>query len=139
MVICTHPGISNLLYCFKNHKMIQSEVINKLSRECCLAMGDFHYFNTVRSYIQMALSVGLEHYTVDMEEIVVLSQKGVEMGRFKSLSDASKNLGIDKRGISAVICGRQRTCGGMMFIKARDYDLVLREGHALNPRRGPYF
>ena len=107
--------------------MLQSEVINKLSRECCIAIGDFHNFKTIRTYIQMALSIGIEHYTKDMEEIVVLSTHGNEIGRYKSASEASKQLGIPQSNISAVLTGQQQTTGGLRFMKSRDFDLIPRE------------
>jgi ribosomal 30S subunit maturation factor RimM len=97
--------------------MTQSEVINKLSRECCLALGDFYYFDIVKRYIQMALSIGMEHYSKEMEEIVVLSKDGVELGRFKSVTETAEKLGLNYQNISAVLNGRQQTCGGMVFIK----------------------
>ena len=115
--------------------MLQSEVINKLSRECCLAMGDFDYFKTVRIYIQMALSIGIEHYTKDMEEVVALYRDGVEAGRFKSEKDAAEKLGIAYQNISAVLEGRQHTAGGLMFMRTRDYELVEREDLFLKEKR----
>jgi len=107
--------------------MLQSEVINKLSHECCLAMGDFSYFKTIQIYIQMALSIGVEHYTKEMEEIVVTTHDGTEIGRYKSIVETSKQLGIFQEGISAVLNGRQQTAGGYKFMKAKDYDLIPRK------------
>jgi hypothetical protein len=111
--------------------MLQSEVIRKLSRECCLAMGSFDYYKTVSTYIQMALAVGVEHYTVRMEEIVALDMNGTEAGRFKSYGEAHAKLGIDEGSISAVIDGHRQTAGGLKWMKVRDYELVERE-----PERG---
>jgi hypothetical protein len=113
--------------------MIQSEVINKLSRECCLAMGDFDYFKTVRTYIQMALSIGIEHYTKDMEEVVAMYKDGVEAGRFKSEKEAADKLGITYQNIAAVLQGRQHTAGGLLFMRTRDYELVERNKERLEP------
>jgi len=113
--------------------MIQSEVIDKLARECCLALGDFDHFMTVRTYIQMALSIGIEHYTKDMEEVVAIYRDGVEAGRFKSIKDASDKLGIAYQNISTVLEGRQHTAGGLMFMKTKDYELVEREKERLEP------
>ena len=101
--------------------MTHDEVITKLSRECCLAIGDFSYFTTVKVYIQRALTIGIEHYTVDMEEVVVMDAEGREVGRFKSVSDASRKIGVRQSDISAVLAGRQHTTGGFMFILAKDY------------------
>lgn len=107
--------------------MLQSEVINKLARECCLAIGTFDHFKTIRTYIQMALTVGIEHYTVDMEEIIALYKDGIEAGRFKSLGDAQRKLGLLQSSISDVLAGRQHTAGGLMFMRVKDYDLIPRE------------
>ena len=106
--------------------MTQGEVINKLTRECCLALGDFGYYQTVRTYIQMALAIGMEHFRPDQEEIVALYQDGVEAGRFKSVTEAEKKLGIVRQGIVKVLNGRAHTAGGLMFMKTKDYELVER-------------
>lgn len=106
--------------------MLQSEVINKLSRECCLAMGDFHYFKTVQIYIQMALSIGLEHFSVLEEEIVALYMDGSEAGRFKGIQECERKLGISHQNISKVLNGSRHSAGGLMFIKTRDYELTKR-------------
>ena len=110
--------------------MLQSEVINKLSRECCLAMGSFDYFKTVRIYIQMALAVGVEHYAKEMEEIVVLDMNGTECGRYKSIVETAEKLGLFAENISAALNGRQQTSGGFKYIKTRDYELIKREEHS---------
>ena len=111
--------------------MLQSEVINKLSRECCLAMGDFDYFKTVRIYIQMALAVGVEHYRVDMDEVVAMDMEGREAGRFKSIQEASDKLGILQSGIMNNLAGRSAWAGGLKWMKVKDYELIERE-----PERG---
>lgn len=111
--------------------MIQSVVINKLTKELCLAQGTFDYFQVNRTYIQMALSIGIEHYTKDMEEIVALYQDGSEAGRFKSVQEATTKLGILQSCISDVLAGRQHTTGGLQFIRAKDYDLIPRNSEAV--------
>lgn len=107
--------------------MTQGEAINKLARELCLAQGTFDYFEVNRTYIQMALCVGLEHFTKDMEEVVALYRDGTEAGRFKSVGDASLKLGIHQSCVSDVIRGVQQTAGGLKFMKTRDYELVPRK------------
>ena len=106
--------------------MTQSEVIEKLAREWCLSIGHFSYYNNAKIYIQMALTIGIEHYTVDMEEIIVLDHQGCETDRFKGVTDAANALGLSKSGISAVLTGRQHTHGGFIFIKSKDYNLLKR-------------
>jgi len=107
--------------------MLQSEVINNLSMECAIACGDFDHLQTIRTYIQMALSIGVDHYTKEMEEIVVLDTHGIEAGRYKSIVEASKQLGIHEENISAVLNGRQHTAGGYMYMKTKDYELIKRK------------
>jgi hypothetical protein len=107
--------------------MLQSEVINKLSHECCLAMGSFDYFRTVRIYIQMALAVGVEHYRIDMDEVVALDMEGVEAGRFKSIQEAADKIGIIQSAIVNNLSGRSASAGGLKWMKVKDYELVPRE------------
>lgn len=107
--------------------MLQSEVIKKLSTECCMSLGDFDYYQTISTYIQMALSIGVKHFHKLEEEIVVLDMKGVEAGRFKSVNEAAKVLGIHAGSISEVLTGKRHSAGGLMFIKTVDYELVERK------------
>lgn len=111
--------------------MTQSEVIDKLTKELCLAQGTFDYFQQNRIYIQMALAVGIEHFTKDMEEVVVLYKDGSEAGRFKGVTDASIKLGIPQSQISDALRGAQHTAGGLMFMKTKDYELVPRNSKAV--------
>jgi hypothetical protein len=90
-------------------------------------MGSFDYHQTVRIYIQMALAVGIDHYSVTMEEVVALDMNGVEAGRFKSVTDASKKLGILQHGITQNLSGRSAWAGGLKWMKVKDYELVPRE------------
>ena len=107
--------------------MIQSEVINKLARECCCATGSFDDFKTIRTYLQMALSIGLEHYEIHDIEIVAMYKDGTEAGRFKSATEAEAKLGIHRQNISAVLLGQRISTGGLIFMKAEDYNLIPRK------------
>jgi hypothetical protein len=104
--------------------MTQNEVINKLSMEMALALGDLDTLRTCRIYIQMALSIGIEHFHVLEEEIIVLDKDGVECGRFKGLADAEKVLGINKASICKCLNGERHSAGGLMFIKTKDKELI---------------
>jgi hypothetical protein len=104
--------------------MTHSDVIDKLTRECCLAVGDFSYFSTVKIYIQQALVIGIDHFTVDMEEIIVMDPNGNELHNFKSITEASKNIGVRQSDISAVLIGQQQTAGGFKFIKRKDKRMI---------------
>lgn len=79
-----------------------------------------------RKYIQMALSIGLEHFSKDMEEVYAFNKWGREVGCFKSVRDASKKLGIPAHYISNMLSGRQSTAGGLIFVRSKDVELVKR-------------
>jgi hypothetical protein len=108
----------------KRQKMTQSEVINKLSMEMAIALGDLETLPTCRIYIQMALSIGIEHFTKDMEEIIVMNYEGKEIDRIKSVSDIEKKFGIKQCYVSAVLRGDQHSAGGFIFMKSRDKELI---------------
>jgi hypothetical protein len=106
--------------------MLQSTVINKLAMELAIANGDLDHLHNNRIYIQMALTIGIEHFNILQEEIVVLDKDGIEAGRFKSVSDAAKELGINQSNISQCLMGIRHSAGGLMFMKTRDYELIKR-------------
>jgi hypothetical protein len=107
--------------------MTQGEVINKLSVEMAVKLEDFDKLNICRKYIQMALAVGVEHFTKDMEEIIQMDRFGVEIARFKGITDASIKIGMRQGDISAVLTGQQHTAGGFIFMKSKDKELVPRQ------------
>lgn len=104
--------------------MIQNEVINKLSMELAMALGDLDTLQTCRTYIRMALAIGIDHFTKDMEEIVQMDRFGEEIARFKSVTEASVKSGIRQGDISAVLTGLQHSAGGFLFMKEKDKELV---------------
>ncbi len=104
--------------------MTQNEVINKLSMELAIKVGDFDNLNTYRWYIRQALVVGIDHFTKDMEEVIQMDRFGVEIGRFKGVTDAANKTGIRQSDISAVLTGVQHTAGGFIFMKERDKELI---------------
>lgn len=104
--------------------MTVNEVVEKLSMEMALALGELDHLGTCRRYIRMALAVGIEHYTKDMEEIVAMNLNGEEVGRFKSATDCAEKLGIPQSYVSTVLTGIQHSSGGFMFIKSKDRELI---------------
>jgi hypothetical protein len=104
--------------------MIMSDVINKISRDMALETGNFYDLAIYRKYIQMALVVGIEHFYSDMEEVIAMDHEGREIGRYKSTQDAAEKLGLDRRDVSRVIQGVRHSCGGYLFIKTRDKELI---------------
>jgi hypothetical protein len=104
--------------------MTQSEVVTRLSTELAIRLGDLDYLQLCRQYIQMALAIGIEHFTRDMEEIIVMNKKGVEIERLESISECEKTLGVSQESITAVLAGRQFTAGGLRFQKVTYKELV---------------
>jgi hypothetical protein len=104
--------------------MTQNEVINKLSMEMALALGDLDHLRTCKFYIQMALAIGIDHFTKEMEEIIIMNYDGQEIDRLKSLTDCETKLGIYKSQISEVLSGKRFSAGGLRFQKVKDKELV---------------
>lgn len=115
--------------------MTQSEAINKLAIECHSLVEQYPdaKYATIRKYIQMALVVGLEHFSTNMDEVVALDHNGVELGIFKSTQEASEKLGVYRKNITAVLGGRRPSAGGYRFIKRKDYKLLRRSSEKINP------
>jgi|SRR3990172_1896292 len=112
--------------------MTHSQVIDKLAMEMAIAMdleeqqGIEDHTPTYRWFIRQALDIGTNHFTKDMEEVVMITKEGAEAARYKGVTDASHKTGIRQADISAVITGRQHTAGGFKFMKAKDWELVPR-------------
>lgn len=106
--------------------MTQSDAVNKMAMEMSHALGDFSHLRTCKFYLNMAITIGTEHFTHDMEEIVAMNCDGIEVGRFKGLRDAARQLGLHECSISKVINGQHHTTGGLMFIKTSDKELIKR-------------
>ena len=112
--------------------MTQSEVINKLAMELAIAIdldnenGIQDHTPVYRWFIRQALDIGTNHFTKDVEEVVMLSKEGEEVARYKGVIDASIKTGIRQGDISAVLTGVQHTAGGFKFMKAKDWELVPR-------------
>jgi hypothetical protein len=77
-----------------------------------------------KNYIHIALSVGMDHFHPLDEEIIAMDREGVELGRFKSVTEAEIKLGIHKSAISECLNGNRHTAGGLMFLKTKDKELM---------------
>jgi hypothetical protein len=104
--------------------MTVSEVVNKLALELSFRTGHFEDLKINKEYLNMALMVGIEHFTVDMEEVIAMTKEGAEVGRFKSILDAERKLGVKECNIHQVLAGRNHTAGGYCFIRTKDKILV---------------
>lgn len=104
--------------------MTRSKIINSLTLELVSLTGDTEHMSTIRRYIEMALDVGINHFTKEMEEIVMVDGFGHEIDRFRCLSEAENKTGIDRRHISLVLLGQRHTAGDCRFIKAKDMVLI---------------
>jgi hypothetical protein len=104
--------------------MTQNEVINKLSMEMAMELEDFFALKICRKYIQMALSIGLEHFRTDMVEIIQMDRLGEEIERYKSATEASQKTGISLGDICSVLTGNRHSAGGFLFIRSKDKELI---------------
>ena len=86
--------------------------------------GEIDHLNIYRWFIRQALDIGINHFTKDSEEVIAMTRAGVERGRFKSIREASRMLGIDYRQIQRVVTGRIQSAGGYIFILSKDKVLV---------------
>jgi hypothetical protein len=107
--------------------MLQSEAVKKINTEMTLELGGLEYLRICKFYINMAMVVGLECYSKNMEEIIAMNCDGIEVGRFPGLREAERNLGISAGGISNVLAGRHHTAGGLMFMKVKDKELYRKD------------
>jgi hypothetical protein len=103
---------------------LSKECWDKLSRECGLTAANLESYLTVRAYIQIALVVGMEYFTKDMTEVIVINKNGSIQGQYKGITEAAKKLKIQQRDISAVLTGRQKTAGGYKFMRMDDYERI---------------
>lgn len=106
--------------------MTQSEVVNKMSMEMALRLGDLSHLKCCKFYINMSLTIGTEYFCRKMEEVVAMNFEGVEIGRYKSVTDASEKLGVVRQGITKVLNGRAHSAGGYLFMKVNDRELIKR-------------
>jgi len=104
--------------------MTHMEVINKLAFEMVKVTGEIDHVNTYRWFIRQALDIGINHFTKDSEEIIAMTRNGVEKGRFKSIREASRCLGIHSRLIRFVLRGQHHTAGGYTFMLSKDKILI---------------
>ena len=102
--------------------MILDEVVNKLALELMNRTGNIGHAPLYREFLNMAVIIGMEHFTPDMIEIVALLKDGAEAGRYKCTAEASRKLGIAQGNITAVLEGRRHTAGGYLFIRKVDWD-----------------
>lgn len=107
--------------------MTQSEIVNKMAMEMALKLGDLCHLKTCKFYIGLALTIGTEYFTRNMEEIVAMTREGLEIGRYKSEIEAAEKLGLSNRSISNCLLGKRYSTGGYLFIRAKDKLLIKRE------------
>lgn len=103
------------------------EVVNKLALELAFKTGHIEDIKEYKEKLQMALVIGTEHFINTKEEIIAMNHEGYEVGRFKSIADASLKLGIGRSNIHHVLEKRQYQAGGLIFIKEADMELILRK------------
>jgi len=107
--------------------MTHMEVINKLAGEMTRITGEIEHIDTYRWFIRQALDIGITHFTQNSEEVIAMTKAGVEVGRFKSVLDAEKKLGVRECNIHQVLSGSNHTAGGYIFIRSKDWHLIPRQ------------
>lgn len=95
--------------------MTYEEVTKKLVFEMIQLTGHMEDHDVYSTYINRALVIGSEHFSNKSIEIVAYTKDGVEAGRFKSINDASKKLGIIRSNIYEVVEGKRHSAKGYIF------------------------
>lgn len=107
--------------------MTVDSVVKKLALEMAFITGRTEDMKIYKQYLQMALTIGIDHFTKEMVEIVAMDTEGTEIGRYKSVLEAERKLGVREANIHQVLSGRNHTAGGYMFIRSKDKILIERE------------
>jgi len=98
--------------------MTMTEVRNRLVFEMIQLTGHFEDQEIYQIYIQRALVIGMEHFNPDQEELIALNDNGVEVARYRSVTEASKKLGVTRQSIDKVLSGINHSAKGHSFRKA---------------------
>jgi len=101
--------------------MTIDEVTKKLVFEMVQLTGHFEDADVYKSYIRIALTVGMEYFNIFQDEVIATDQQGVEVGRYKSIIDASKKLNIPRQSICKVVLGYRNKAGGLSFRKSETF------------------
>jgi hypothetical protein len=102
--------------------MTIEEVTNKLSFEMVILTGHPEDVSIYQQYIQIGIVLGMEYFKKDQQEVIALDDKGVIVGKFRSVTEASKKLGICRQGIVKVLNARAHSAGGLHFVKQKDWN-----------------
>lgn len=102
--------------------MTRDYVLNQLTCELVALTGDTENMSAYRKYLNMALDIGVNHFTKDMEEVIQMDTNGRIIKRYKGITDAATKIGIKQCSISDVITGRQNSTHGFIFRKASSFE-----------------
>lgn len=100
--------------------MTRYEVINKLAAEFVAATHHPEDLNAARWFIRQALTIGSEHFQVNMHEVIQLDKFGMELHRYKSTTEAWEKTGASRGHIRDVVEGRRHSAGGFGWKYAMD-------------------
>jgi len=98
--------------------MTIEEVKKRLVFEMVQLTGHFEDSQIYEIYIMRALVIGMEHFRPDQEEIIAFNDNGVEVDRYKSVTEASQKLGVTRQAIDKVLSGINHSAKGLSFRKA---------------------
>jgi hypothetical protein len=96
--------------------MTIDEVNKRLVFEMVQLTGHFEDQEIYQTYIQRALVIGMDYFTKGDHMIIAFDESGVEMGRFKTILQASERLKINPGSISNILHGKRHSARGLTFI-----------------------
>ena len=101
--------------------MTFKQAVDAITSEMVLRTGRPEDMVVYREYIGQALIIGMEHFNPNQKEVVSMDQRGRETGRYRSVSEAAKKLGICRQSINKVLSGERHTAGGLIFIESKNW------------------
>ena len=69
--------------------MTIEEATNKLSFEMVILTGHPEDVSIYQQYIQIGIVLGMEYFKKDQQEVIALDDKGVIVGKFRSVTEDS--------------------------------------------------
>jgi hypothetical protein len=96
--------------------------IKGLTFEMILQTGDYEHAETYKLFLTRALTIGMDHFSKNMDEIVAFDISGHEVGRYRNAYEASAKLGVARGNINQILSGKKHSIHGYMFRRAKDYN-----------------
>lgn len=103
--------------------MTVDEVTDKISVELALYLDRVGDLPHIKRIVRMAITVGIEYFSKDMEEIMLLNKKGELVKVFKSINDTATVLETDRSIIQRVLAGKRHSIRGYILRKVQNKPL----------------